>query len=404
MDELSAVAHLLRRTSFGPGPGLCEQMTGAGYGSALDQVLDSPPLPRRHIPETGTAVDAFARWWLARMAQPGAGLHEKMTWYWHSHFTTSSEKVDHVALLARQYGTLGRHALGRFDRLVGEITIDPAMLQYLDGDGSTGDAPNENYARELMELFTLGRGSYSETDVREGARALTGWSVNEKHATAHFDESSAYDGDVSFLGERGRLRAMDVARIVCQQSQCAPFVAAKIYRFLVGTEPDPGRRAELAVVFTSSGLDVRVLVSTILRHPDFLTSTWSRPRFPVEWVTAAMAAMGLSDDHLRLEVCTAMGQVPYDPPNVAGWPPGVRWLGPGQALARAALAVQSTAIPDVAGARDPVDAALRRCALFEVSSATRGALTNLARTVGADDQRAALLLAAAITSPEFALA
>ncbi len=399
-DERALVAHLLRRTSFGPLPGQVKRLAQKGVEGALDEILAAPPLPPFGLPPTGQEDDSLAGRWLSQMGSPEAGLHEKMIWFWHGHFTSGISKVDDLRLLWNQHALLRRHALGSFRDLVQEITVDPAMLQYLDGDGSTGDAPNENYARELMELFTLGRGAYSEKDVRAAARALSGWSVDDA-GRAVFDEEAAFEGRVTFLGHSGKLRARDIVDIVCTQPACASFIAGKVHRYLVGSEAPAQRRAELAAIFRSARLHLRPLVEAILRHPSFLESRMNRPRFPVEWVTAASAAAGVPSD---MALCEAMGQVPFDPPNVAGWPPGERWLSAGVALARSALAVEAPSIEGIARAADPVLAALERCSLYEVSDPTLAALHRAAAAIPGAEQRAAAVLGLAIASPEFALA
>ena len=145
----------------------------------LEWALDAAPLPSD--PEEGIGeddYDALLNGWIRQLRHPEAALHERLTWFWHGHLTTSTDKASFVPALWRQQRLLRRHALGNFRDLLRDITTDAAMLVYLDGDGSVADAPNENFSRELMELFTLGRGSYGEADVRAGARALAGWSVD----------------------------------------------------------------------------------------------------------------------------------------------------------------------------------------------------------------------------------
>jgi uncharacterized protein (DUF1800 family) len=404
-DE-TLIAHLLRRTTFGPAPGQVERLAATGgIASAIDGVLAAPPLPLGRPPKLPKEGDggALAKWWLARMANPGAGLLEKLTWFWHGHLTTSDNKVDRPRLLWQQHRLLREQAAGSFPDLVRHITVDPAMLLYLDGDGSTGDAPNENYGRELMELFTLGRGNYSQADVTAAARGLAGWSVDDRDRPT-FDEGNAYQDPITFLGVSGRLRAPDIASIACGHSACSRFIVTKLHRYLVGAPPEPQRMAQLADLFRDSGLSIRPVVEDILRHPSFLHERLTRPRQPVEWVTAAMAALGLRDPQVAVDTCAAMGQVPFSPPNVAGWPQGNRWLGASLALAKAGLIVNGVPADDVVSAADPVDAALRRCALYEVTESTRAALEQAAATLNDARQRAVLLVALAVASPEFALA
>jgi uncharacterized protein (DUF1800 family) len=252
-----------------------------------------------------------------------------------------------------------------------------------------------------MELFTLGRGHYTQADVRAAARALSGWSTTPAGVVS-FDPQNWYQGEVTFLGHTGNLGVDDVCRAVCDHPACAPFVAGKLYRFLVGVEPSPARRAELGTLFRTGGMQVRPLVAAILRSADFRASIHARPRFPVEWATAAQAALNLDTS---ADLATALGQTPFNPPNVAGWPPGDRWLSGGASLARAQVALGAEPVAEVRDAADPVVAALRRCALPAVSPKTEAALRGAVAAAGDDrDAAARAALGLAVLSPEFALA
>ncbi len=407
-DERALVAHVLRRTGFGPLPGQVDGAAGRGAAGLIDELLGAKPSALGATPSFDENNDDPAKWWLRRMTDPGAGLDEKLTWFLHGHLTTSYDKVGDWSMVWKQHLLLREHTRGNFRTLLRRVTVDPAMLVYLDGQGSTGDAPNENYGRELMELFSLGRGNYTEDDVRAGAKALAGWTVDWDTRKASFSEDDAYQGDVAFLGHHGRLRADDVIDAVCDHPACAPFVVGRLHRFFVGIEPDDARRAELAARFTESGLELGPVVEAILRHPSFLDRRMNRSRSPVEWVTAASAALGLTgNEHrdLAYDTSSSLGQLPFYPPNVAGWPPGPRWLSASHALTKAAVAVQSQAIDEIRDATDPVTAALERCSLYEVSASTRAALDRAAARVPSDPAgRAATLLGLAVSSPEFALA
>jgi uncharacterized protein (DUF1800 family) len=398
-DDRPLIAHLLRRATFGPFPGQVDALAPLGLAGALDSVLGGAPVPVE--PFRGGRDDDPSSWLWQHLISPKAGLHEKLTWFWHGHFTSGYSKVGLGPALVNQNLLLRRHAFGNFRTFVREITIDPAMLLYLDGDASTADSPNENYARELMELFTLGRGHYSEADVRAGARALAGWRVDDNEYKVIFDEESANRAQVTFLGRSGALRYEDIANIVCDQPACAPFIVGKLHRYFVGTEPPEERRAELAAIFSSSGLEIRPVVEAIFRHPSFAEQRLNRPRFPVEWAIAAAAALGATPDIIW---AIALGQYPLDPPNVAGWPPGNRWLSAGLALTRLAFAASAEAVDEISRARDPVAAALHRSSLYEVTGATRHALDELARSTKDPEVRSAALLGMAVASPEFALA
>jgi uncharacterized protein (DUF1800 family) len=406
-DDRAAIAHVLRRTTFGPFPGMPEDLARYGVDATVDMVLAAAPL------QPGAAVfdedadnnaNGPAWQWLRLMANPAAGVHEKMVWFWHGHLTSSHDKVATWDLMWRQHLLLRHHALGNFRVLLQAVTVDGAMLQYLDGDGSTAQSPNENYGRELMELFALGRGNYTQRDVRAAATALSGWTVEDGSAP-RFDPSASNSHPVALLG-RQVVNASDVVDVVCDDPACARFVAANIHRYLVGIDPSPDRLGELAEVFARANLEIGPLVEAIVRHRDFLAATFTRPRYPVEWVTAALAVCGIDDPGLAYDTMAALGQSPFYPPNVAGWPPGSRWVSPSCAVTRAALAVGAPAIPEIAAAADPVTAAFKRAAIYHPSVTSLAAARGLADRLGRHhpETRAAAVVALVLSTPEFALA
>jgi uncharacterized protein (DUF1800 family) len=396
------IAHILRRTTFGPFPGQVESLLPLGVEGVLDKVIDTPAMAVTPKPVT-TDDSSYAPvdWWLDRMASPKAGLHEKMTWYWHGHLTTSHSKVFGWRWEFPEHLLLRTYALGNFRTMLQKITVSPAMLVYLDGAWSDSDEPNENYGRELMELFTLGRGPYTQDDVQAAAKALAGWWVDWDTGKSGFHSYAALDAPVTLLG-RPVKRANDVIDVVCDHANCAAFVSAKIRAYFTGAAAKR-LAAHEAALFRSSGLEIRPLVSEILHQPAFLLRRMNRPRTPVEWVIAAMAALGLKDKDLRRWRLNDMGQLPFYPPNVAGWPSGTRWLSASFALAHAAFATESDAMAAISNSSDPVAAALKRCSLYEVTPQTKAAMTTVAGQIPNHDKRSQVLLAMAVGSPEFAL-
>ncbi len=397
------IAHVLRRTTFGPFPGQVESLVPLGVQGVIDRVLSAAPLSTTKKP----AIDddgsyAPVDWWLDRMADPKAGIHEKMTWYWHGHLTTSHSKVFRWKMEFPQHLLVRTHALGNFRTLLQKITTDPAMLIYLDGAWSNADEPNENYGRELMELFTLGRGPYTQDDVRAAAQGLAGWWVDWDTGDHGFHDYAGLDAPVTLLG-KPVLRANDVIDTVCDHAACAPWVSARIRRYFTGGLSKKLARLE-ARRFRNNGLEIKPLVWGILEDPAFLRRRMTRARTPVEWVIPAMAALGLTDKDLRRWTLDKMGQLPFYPPNVSGWPSGNRWLSASFALARASVAAQNDGIAAVIEASDPVAAALKRASLYEVTPQTRAALTTAAASISNPERRAQVLLAMAVGSPEFALA
>ncbi len=411
------IAHLLRRTTFGPAPGVVGDLRSLGYDAVRDAVLgegtiqlfEDPVLDVPDVENGGEGDGVLLRWWVDRMRTPAAGLHEKMVWFWHGHFTSSLEKCPATALAA-QHRTVRRLALGNFRSLAKALVTDPAMLIYLDAAGSQGFAPNENLARELMEIFTVGPGNYSEDDVKAAAKSLSGWWVDWETAETGWDPDGAYLGAVRFLGRRGRFRPSDIVDALCDHDACAPFVADKLHRFLVGTAPSPERRTELGDLFRANDLEIMPLVSAIVRSAAFEDAVHARPRYPIEWfvhVTNVLGTPATTDDHLW--VLQQLDQLPFGPPNVAGWPEGERWVSPSQALARgtAIFTIADTAEDDLVfgfDEHDPIPDVLAHCGIHEPSHATLAALDEAywAPFDAAEVDR--LLVYLALNSPDVVLA
>ncbi|MFN3219102.1 MAG: DUF1800 family protein [Acidimicrobiales bacterium] len=416
--DTAAVAHLLRRTTFGPAPGRLAELADHGYDAVLDAVLGrSDPstfgpvfaAPVLDVPDIDAAddTDDLIFWWFDRMADPLAGLHEKLVWFWHDHFTSSVDKCSGPALVA-QHRTVRRLALGNFRELVRAMVHDAAMLQYLDAAGSDGMAPNENLARELMELFTLGRGTYAQADVVAAARALAGRWVDWETAAVEVDDSRRYPGMLEFLGVRGRLGPDDIADIICAQPACAPFVARKLHGYLVGTDPDGERLDALAEVFVAADLEIAPLVEAIVDSETFRTAIRTRPRFGLEWYVAAANAIGLGpmteDRAWHLYV---VDQWPFRPPNVAGWGVGERWLSPSQMLARTNLVFDMFGWEPAPLRFDPAHViadAMAHCGLPDPSASTLAALDAAYWAPLDEDTVNRLAVQILLTSPEFALA
>lgn len=390
----------MRRLGFGPHPGQLDELAPLGIAGALDHLLNAAPLePER--PSLGTDDDytALTRWWIEVMARPDAGLHEKLVWFWHGLLTSSLNKGEPLMLL-RQHELLRRNALGNFRTLLQEITVDAAMLVWLDGAGSTSDAPNENYAREAMELFALGHGNYTEQDIRQASFALSGWTIDWEHDLAVvFDPEIGPHETYQVLG-REVASAAEVIDVLCDQPACATWITSKLYEFLVGEWPEDSVRDELAGPFRDGGLEIRPLVESIVRHPDFLERRLNRHRPPLEWYLHARAFLDVEIDMWALH---GLGQMPLQPPNVAGWPAGPRWQSAGAMYAKAQIAYDHCWDTEVVDTDDPVGTLLRRAGLAEVSDETRAALDDAAGRIDGRRERASVLSALILCSPEFSI-
>lgn len=406
-DDVAAVAHLYRRVGFGPTPGELEAR--GPYGAALEAVLATAVDDGVEMADPGRDNIAQAVvWWLQRLSTSESPLYDKLVLFWHSHLPSSRAKVNEQ-MLARQHNLLRRHAMGNFRALIHGIVRDPAMVAFLDGSRSQAAAPNENFARELMELFTLGRGHYTEVDVRAGAKALAGLVVHWDSATVSFDETAANSDSLTILGVTDTFDAARFVDVICDHPACARLVSRKLYRYFVGVEPTSRRLDELATTFRGGDLEMRPLVESILRGADFLEHRNARARFPVEWFVAAHRAFEVDVGEDVVWRVGDLGQMPMYPPNVAGWQIGPEWFGAGRQLARASLALalsegrEALHLGDL-GPADRADAALVRCGLFEVSPVTRAALISAAERVTAANGGDRLLVALALAAPEAACA
>jgi uncharacterized protein (DUF1800 family) len=357
--------HLLGRAGFGGNPREVAALATLDRATAVERLLVAAPSPTVvappdwvHAPFPGAqairampeeARRAFFRmeqlrafelraWWMEELVATPAPLAERMTLFWHGHFATSVQKVRIAAPLYRQNRLFREHALGSFATLLAEVARDPAMLVYLDAPSNRAGRPNENFARELMELFTLGEGRYTEADVRDAARAFTGWSLDP--ATGGFVRRPAlHDGGVkSVLGHTGRLTGDDVLAILLAQPATAEFIVGKLWREFVSPEPDSAEVRRIAARFRETGYDIRTAVRELLLAPAF----WSPAqrgtlvKSPVDLLVGAVRQLNVDvPDAAPLAAAAAqLGQVLFAPPNVRGWPGGESWINAGSLLAR----------------------------------------------------------------------
>ncbi|WP_309638268.1 DUF1800 domain-containing protein [Methylibium sp.] len=288
-------------------------------------------------------------WWAQRMLVTTRPLQEKMALFWHGHFATSEEKVRDYRKMLRQNMLLREKGNGSFRELLIGVAQDPAMLAYLDAGVNVKGAPNENFAREIMEMFTLGVGHYSEQDIREAARAFTGWNAQDLQFT--IDASRHDDSIKRVLGREGPLDGVDVIDTLLAQPAAGEFIAGKIYTYFVRQDLSPVLRTELGARFRASRYDIAELLETIFLSRDFYSkaSVASRVRPPVELVVSTYRMAGLSQvpgvpDFN--EATESLGQKLFYPPTVAGWAQGRSWITPGLLIARSNFAYDMV-YPDI---------------------------------------------------------
>ncbi len=411
----------VRRLRFAPTAADLDLVSGLDSTQAITKLRETAVIDLADDPANfgrewdSERYDSLLQWLLGRLLTPNAGLHERMVWFWHGHLTSSVQKASRNQMYHQQQ-LLRRHATGNFRQLMLDITLNPAMLRYLDGDRSVGSNPNENYARELMELFVLGIGHYEEADIRSAAKAFSGWTVggtSGRGTDISFDPEKGFDAPLTFLGERRRWDHESIVNRVCDHPACAPFITAKLHRFIAGSTAPADFAEELARIFVDNNLELQPVLDAILAGPTFLDAAPDRVRQPIEWLTAAAAVLGhqaevtTPDSPAIVETWwfDQLGQVPFAPPNVAGWPDDDRWVSAGQVLARTNLLSNIKLPATVRESVEPtVDAVLRRCALSDVSDTTRRALEDAERNQPVDERRLELLLSLAVLSPEFSLA
>ncbi|MDB5473681.1 MAG: hypothetical protein JWP99_984 [Devosia sp.] len=336
------------------------ERNGAAMGVRIKPAGDRPlqPVTNRFfywLRATVLETRRLAFWWLDRMVTSNRPLEEKMTLFWHGHFATSEEKLRDYRKIQLQLETLRRGATGNFGDLLVAIAKDPAMLVFLDAAQNVKGAPNENFGREVMELFTMGVGNYTEDDIREAARAFTGWGNDDLAFVIHEDKHDI--GHKRFLGHEGNFAGDDILRIILEQKQTAIYIASKLYRFFVRDEITPGFSEVLGALLRDNSYEIAPFLTTIFLSEDFYSeaSIATHIKSPTELLVSTYRKLGVSqlpgipDPHT---VCTTLGQVLLNPPTVAGWGEGRSWITPGLLFERANFA-REVMFPDIIGFRDP---------------------------------------------------
>lgn len=290
-----------------------------------------------------------ADWWAGRMVASPRPLEEKMALFWHGHFAVGESKVRDYRKLLAQLELYQRDGLGNFRDLMVAIAQDPGMLSFLDAGVNVKGAPNENFAREIMELFTMGVGNYSEQDIREAARAFTGWNYADLEFV--INEAQHDDGEKAFLGRTGQFDGVEVIDIIMEQPVTAEYIAGKIYRYFARQELSPELQAELGAVFRDADYEVRPLLETIFLSRDFYAAetVGTQIKSPVQLVVSTYRKLGLDGAPGIPDfnsVTGALGQRLFFPPTVAGWAHGRSWVTPGLLLERGNFA-RDVLFPDI---------------------------------------------------------
>lgn len=421
----SDLAHLYRRAGFGATAAELDAAEKAGFAATVASMLDvgavdggaaaTPPPAFTVATPPGKSATAAARkqyeaqvaaegrelalWWLDRMVSATNPFSEKLTFFWHGHFATSIQKVRSAALMLRQNELFRAQGLGAFDALDLAVARDPAMMVWLDTNLDVKAHANENFARENMELFTLGYGNYSEDDVREAARCYTGWRYNR--ATDAFLEVPRLhdDGVKTVLGQTGNFDGADVIRILTHSQASYRWVCGRVWsRFARTITYDPVVSGLMAAYVPA--LDLKSLFQAVFMSSAFAATKGQLVKQPVEYVVGALRALRVrpkSDKYLS--VLRSLGQVPFAPPNVGGWPADAAWLTTAASLTRVEFAQALVKVGDISSVADePASSRLDAVARL-LSVDAWGAQTRVALAQVADDAEALVTLA--MCAPEY---
>ncbi len=407
----SAASHLYRRAAFGASTDQLEDALQRGLRASVESILaDDRPLQPMH--EGITALLAqndiadLQSWWLALILSGKGAWRERLTLVWHNHFATSFDKVQDVRLMNRQNELFRSTGSGDFRELLHAVAKDTAMLLWLDGNENKEGQPNENFARELMELFGLGIGNYTEDDIQGAARALTGWGT--KGRSSVFRERYHDTGEKRFLGRQGRLGAEDVIDAVLEQPACSYHIAHRILVEYVGPAPEKRHIGEVAAELVANEWNIGQTLRTLFLSELFFAEASRRSRIasPVELVAGSIRALKASIAPKRAsELCAQMGQALFRPPNVKGWDGHEAWINVGTWIARHNAMVE---VAQATGGENPSGNSMDdlRATLLPGIDARHleTALEHATRKSKGAEQATRLSAALVLTAPEYHLA
>jgi uncharacterized protein (DUF1800 family) len=418
-DERVRVSHLLRRAGFAATPGELDRYTAMGTSGTTASLLDytktsnaalEAQLPTIDFTATRPAAGAAAiqGWWLQRMAETARPLEEKMTLFWHGLLTSGLDKAGPAQMFA-QNALFRSMALGKFDDLLKAVSKDPAMMIYLDTETNRNGKPNENYARELMELFTTGIGHYTETDVRESARAFTGWTLigggQLRYRTDSVFLPRLHDaGSKTFMGKTGNFVGDDIVAMLVSHRATAERLSTKLFTFFAYPNPESDIVAHLADTFQKSRYNVGAVVKEIFTMDAFYSEKAYRAlvKSPAELVAQILKATGADERSylLAAQAMAPMGQVLFYPPNVAGWPGGTSWINSSTLLSRVNFGNAASQRMRESLPTQSLDQLLHTLVDGNVSPSTHDALTAYAKQHPGDQSG---MLFMVMATPEFQL-
>ncbi len=390
--DIALMAHLMRRAGFGVGRDDLEHCLEQGYEATVEELLDTAnadnlpdDLIRRYHVEQSELRDlaGSAAYWMYRMISTASPLEEKMALFWHGLFATGYTKLNQARSQLNQVEMFRRNGLGPFDDLLLEISRDPAMLVWLDNNDNHGSAINENYGRELLELFSMGIGNYTEDDIKECARAFTGWTLGNAEYMAvraqkdsiwpygriawHFDyrDQDHDHGEKTFLGETGHFNGDDIINIIAKQDATADFICTRLFQFFAADEVTADGQQTIAAMketYFESGYRIKDVLRTLFNSDYFKSddARFARVKGPVELVVGAIRMAGsYQTPTLGIEKVSNnmlyMGQGLLQPPTVEGWHEGVEWIDSGSLVERVNFAAKELANTASPGVRAIID-------------------------------------------------
>ena len=406
-QDVDLMAHLLRRAGFGATPDELDHFLGMSYEDAVEELIAQQPsadLPhdlirRYHVDQSDLRNgQAAAAQWVFRMVNTDAVLREKMCLFWHRIFATAATKLIQARMVTNQVSMFREYGMGSFKDLLVQLSRDPAMLMWLDNQDNHAGSINENYGREILELFSMGVGNYTEDDIKECARAFTGWrvvnpdymSIKMRNNTARpygyiawqfeYDDEDHDHEDKRFLGEVGDFNGEDVVDIICRQPATARFIARHMYHFFIADELpvpqwphfeplDPEAIDVMAQAYFDSGYDISAMLRAMFNSDSFKAESarFARIKSPAEMVVGTLRLAGpidlpSTDTYAAAGACAAMGQGLLNPPSVEGWQGGSEWINTGAYVQRVNFASRVLNDPRKLGIRAVIDRVADRAA------------------------------------------
>jgi uncharacterized protein (DUF1800 family) len=440
-NDIALMAHLMRRAGFGATRDELDALMAKGYERTVEDLLnpgepDNLPddlIRRYHVDQSELRqLDGAGAYWLYRMITSKNPLEEKLSLFWHSLFATGYSKLNQARVLLNQIDMFRHHGLGSFRDMLIELSRDPAMIIWLDNNDNHNGAINENYGRELLELFSMGIGNYTEDDIKEASRAFTGWTLGNAEYMAmraakdsiwpygriawHFDyrENDHDEGEKTFLGETGNFNGEDIVEIICKQEATARFICTRLYQYFAADEVTESGQAvikDMMAAYFESDYEIRAVLRALFNSPYFKSdeARYARVKGPVELVVGAIKMAGtyrtptLGANKLANQTFY-MGQGLLVPPTVEGWHEGVEWIDSGSLVERLNFIASEVSNVENPGVRaiierlastgdgvlspdELVDSCLELMGPVDVSDETRTALRAFAARQGECDLR-----------------